>query len=315
MAQDKTARSLIKGFVDAHDSSGRSIYAAFISASAPQRTIYLKEYFTYDALDKSMNISDLAELLEGDDAPHQSDGFLARCKYEFNSFLITERALELGSASGDVKDKERRLARFFAESLEMNAIVFLDEEETDDDGLLAALPSLGADLSEEDLSQQGEEEPAADSDELEADDDDDADEIGAREGEVYLSCTPVLDAVRGTACTQLRPGDYIYVELPKGSFYCQYNASKDPAFTGRTVGEVTGVRVDELGAAVVAVKLADGVYGAVRLAESVKLKVAATREEANAEAPLPRFRPEALFALISIAAFIAVMYIFLFTGR
>lgn len=283
---------LAKGFIDARDSQASPIYGMFLSLSTREHTIYLKELFTREPIDKEMSYADMLARIERDAGVQDID--MQRYTDGLHDHLYLSRTLEAGHASHDHHQAEHTIAQHCAEVLGINAIVFADILEVDGATVSTLLPEL--DLKSGTVGGEAHELPDG---EGSGDEDDD------KASEIFLACGPVLDTLSGTAAGELREGDLIMAELPKDSLYYRFLMDRDPDFTGTMSCEVTGVKLDDVGAAVVALKIADGVYGAIRLSESVRLR-RAPEPDANEGAALPR--PEIIFAVVSAAAFLAVLY-------
>lgn len=295
--------AVVKGFIDARDALSRPVYGAFVFVSDIHRTVYLDVHFSDEPIDKGMSASALVKKLSAIKAEHESEGIFARSESEFASFVSAQGIFLLGKSRLDSKEIERKISYFCSEELDLNAIVFVDVTTMGEDSFASLFPSL-LETATDESSDTNDGEPAEDADVGGEDPDDE------HSGDVYLACGPVLDTVNGTAIRDLLPGDHIDIELPKTSMYYQFIRSKDPTFNGRLDAEISGIKLDEFGAAVVAIKIADGVYGTLRLSESVKIKKNVAADLSRSGMPIP---PEYIFAAFCIVFFIAVICVLIAT--
>jgi hypothetical protein len=122
----------------------------------------------------------------------------------------------------------------------------------------------------------------------------------------------VLDPVSGVAASELKNGWIVYCRLSEDSVFYKLMANTSPGFDGVVSGEVAGVRVSEDGPAVVALKLSDGVSGALRLPPRVRVKMASG---ADAGAPplksADAARIQLVLAALGLIALLCVMWILL----
>lgn len=295
---------VVKGFIDARSSDGHELHGVFVSVSAYQKMLYFKEYFTDEPLNKEMEWNSLMSLVEGSSPPINDR--VADAKNRFHSKVDGEKMLMFGRHRLDEKEIERKISRFFSDELSLNAVVFAEVIDMTEEDVRMQFPFL-QDREDQPGDAQGDTPSASDAAGAGGGDEDDGEE---REIDViYLACDPVLDTLNGIALRDLKEGDLIEVGLPRDSMYSRFLESSDPTYRGKLDAEVTGVQIDELGAGVVVVRIAEGVMGTLRLAESVKLKcVAMAEERANRSmvAPIPK---DAVFALVAIIAGLVVLII------
>lgn len=299
---------IVKGFIDARDAQSRSVYGAFVSASSHQKTEYLRLLFTLAPIDKEMPWSRLIEFLSSD-AASPSDPELAQYTDSLSAHFRIHRILEKGRAHLDAKDLERKISAYCSQSLGLSAVAFVDVSEVDERELLELIPDVFAPAEEPEVEWgtsdktggEPEGEPSGES----------AGGSSKEPEEIYLACDPVLDAMNGAAASSLVLGDAIDVKLPPDSMYFAFMKQNDPGFRGIASAEVMGVKLDEYGAAVVALRIAEGVSGALRISESVKLK----RSERRSDFVTFGARttsPELILAAFGIAVFLVLIAVFLY---
>jgi hypothetical protein len=294
---------IAKGFIDGKDASGRPVHGLFISASACQKILYFKEIFTNEPIDRTLPWPALLAMLNDENADMQTNHALARRGKEFHEFVVTNRLLEYGRGHMDAKDIERRISYFCSNSLDLSAVTFLDLTTVEEDDLYALMPFISEQSGAPDEEEHGGE-PGADIGE-------DRGVFGDEEetpGEVFIACEPVLDPVSGVAISGLSVGDTIVTRLPETSSFYQFLVNKNPAFDGNIEGDITGVRMNEYDMAVVAVKLADGISGTMKLSESVRVKRVERLTDGAALPPeKARISTEVIFAALSVAIFLMIM--------
>jgi hypothetical protein len=76
-------------------------------------------------------------------------------------------------------------------------------------------------------------------------------------------------------------------------------------------GEITAVKVNALGSAVISLKLSDGVAGILKLAGNVRIKVVSRKESSETAGKKSLFRLDVILAVAGMAVFLFVMWILL----
>lgn len=293
--------AIIKGFIDARDSQSRAVYGVFVVVVSARATHFIAQAFFSESIDKEMQWNDLMDLLSSD-AASPSDPDLARYCKELNDHIRIHRPFEIGRGDLDEKALERKVSSFCGGTLGLNAVTFIEASKVEEDELLSLIPHIFDKPVEDEKPQE-----AYDFTENAEEDIDtkDADPAGGKKpDEMYLSCSPVLDAVAGVAAGGLVNGDRIDVALPDGSMYGKIMSNIDPHFNGIVSAEVLGVKLDEYGAAVVALKIAEGVSGVLRISESVKLRRSARTSSGVRASSRSQ---DAIIAVFGIALLLAVI--------
>lgn len=275
--------AIIKGFIDARDESGSPLYGVFMSIGDEHSLLYLKSYFSAEAINKDMSYAEAMGFIDANETKMQ-DGMM-RYVDAMRDFGQVSRSFEVGNSPKNPRELEHKLSYHCTDVMGINAIVFIELLEADKGTIAGLVPQFEFDKPK--TSEAHDEGTNASS-------------IDGGSSDIFLACNPVLDTTGGTAAGSLAEGDHILAELPRDSLYYRFLRERDPNFSGALVAEVTGVHIDEFGAAVVALKIADGVNGTIRLSESVRLRRADPRRESSQFA----LRPELILAGASILIFI-----------
>lgn len=304
---DKGAFIATRGFIDARNDKGVPIYAAFLSVSGFQRTLFIKVFFSNDPISKDLTYSGIASL--GDPGMDELEHFIN----ELTIHIRSSRILEFGRGVAETKENERKISHFCTESLGISALVFMDERRFEnEDALLAEMPFLAhGEEEKEDRTDAQDAEDTEDNEHQETADEGEG-ESGSKDregtGDIFLACKPILDVINGSSIRDLREGDGVTVELSKASAYYEFLSAKLPNFDGSMNGTIRKIDISGSGA-VVAVDLAEGVIGAMRISENVKLK--RPTSSSSTVSPAGGIAPEAIFIIVSVIACIAVLAIIL----
>lgn len=301
---------IVKGFIDARDSASRPAYAAFVSASGYQKTLYLKEIFTNAPIDRTMPWPTLLAMLNDENAQPPVNSVLAHYKKELHEFIDIHRLLEYGRGRMEAKDIERRISYFCSDTLDLSAITFLELTTVSEGDLLALMPFLSERLGETAKGSEKQDENDLE-DETDSPGDETEENDGSEQDEIFVSCEPVLDPISGVAISDLSVGDRIAAKLPEASSFYQFFTNQYPAFDGIVEGEITGIKVNEYDMAVVALKLGDGISGALKLSEKVRVKRLAAKDSTGASENR-RFSVEVVFAALSVVVFLIVLGVLLY---
>lgn len=195
-----------------------------------------------------------------------SDAALLHFAARLESFLTENKLLQSSAKSMNNKPIEQQVNHFCAEELHLRSVSFVDIAVASD----ADLPPFSTPQNnEEKASEKPEnEENIPDSDNEETTDTD------ATDRELFVACESILDPVSGVAIGDLAAGDSIACRLPLDSIYFKLFVSRFPDFDGSVAGEVTGIRINELGTAIVGIDLAEGISGVLKLSGSVRVRLA-----------------------------------------
>ncbi len=301
--------AVVRGFIDARDPNSRLVYGAFALVSGYQKTLYFKEIFTNDPIDRTLSWPELLAILNDENREPVENSILAHYKKEFHDFIDLQRLLEYGRNRLDAKEIERKITYFCSDALGLSAITFLDLTMVGEKEMLALLPFLSENF-----------EPTEDNDtETPGDDDDpngdeientDEDEGEKEKNEIFLACEPVLDPISGVAMNNLSLGDRIAARLPETSSIYQFFINQYPAFDGIIEGEIKDLRINEYDTAIVALKLADGISGTLKLSGKVRIKrLTAGKSASSGNA---HFSMEIIFAALGMVIFLAAMGVLLY---
>ncbi len=299
---------VIKGFIDAREHNSNQVYGAFVSASGYQNTLYLRETFTNDPIDRTLSWPDLLEMLSDKNAEPPVESTLAFYKEKFHNFANIQHLLEYGRGRMAPKDLERKVS-YFCSTIGLSALTFLEMTTMSKEDLFILMPCLSEEQGQTEKKNEKNQEDndsASEDDFTSAEEDDE----GKEQDDIFLACEPVLDPISGTAISSLTVGDMIAVKLPEASSYYQFFTNKYPEFDGIIDGKVTGVKVNEYGAAVVALKLADGISGTLKLSEKVRIKRLLTGVPLHSSGSAD-FPAEIIFAGLGVAAFLIALAVLL----
>ncbi|MDR3321487.1 MAG: hypothetical protein LBS93_03485 [Synergistaceae bacterium] len=254
-------RTLVKGFVLGKEKNSTSVNGLFLGVVAGITQFYLKVRFLTADIDRNSSWDDFILVLNGgaEDEPNET---LVRYGSSLHDFITLEGILLNEKDALDGKTVERKITYFCSDAMEISAVTFIQLISVSGDEIYSILPFLKEELETSDA----------------ADDSEEAMEVPQ---EVFIPCGAVIDPVSGIPASRLEAGDTVYCRLPDGSPFFGICAASIPNFNGVVTGEVTGVKINEFGSAVVALNLADGVYGALKLSSNIVVK--ATR---HASAPM-----------------------------
>ncbi|MDR3333000.1 MAG: hypothetical protein LBT08_10280 [Synergistaceae bacterium] len=255
------SNTVVKCFIHGRDAQVRPVYGVVVSVTTPSETRFLAERFSYDPMDPEMQWQDLMPMLDPIEAEGREEA-LVRYERELHEYLRITHLFQNDQSLLDPKVLERKISYFCVDSLQLNAITFLDIVSRGNEDLYAIMPALRNQTPEntEDAAE------GSDSDEL-------ADMEDGGVNEVFIACEPLLDPVSGVAAGDLFPGDSVYCRISEDSAFNKMLLNNIPDFDGSVVAEVTGAKINELGTAVVAVSLAEGISGAIKLSGSVRIKL------------------------------------------
>ena len=294
--------TIAKGFINGRDPSGTPVYGLFIAAASREKLEYLDQLFSYEQMDTNAPWEELIGLL-GRPRMHEADSPLARYEKGLHDFIDIHRLFQSTKGHLDPKQIERKISYFCADMLDVNAITFLELSEVEPENLKALFPSLRETEEQPDV-------PEPEAKGGEADEESGESAVDAADGEIFVACEPILDPVSGVALNDLQIGDVVACRLPEDSSFYKFFANGFPNFDGNLRGIITGIQLNEHGIATVALKLADGVSGALRLSGKVRIKLLAKGEEARRAGAQPSL--EVILAFSSIVVFLGIMGVLLY---
>ena len=300
--------TIAKGFINGRDSNARTVFGLFLAATSGEGIAYLREIFSYEPIDTAASWETLLALLEDPRVPDR-DAELIRYEHELHEFIDINRLFYSTKGHLDAKQIERKISYFCSDILNISAITFLELSEVGPGDLYALFPSL----------KESTDTPATDDNEERADDRDTekltSDDMAGgepsdddEEGEIFVACEPVLDPVTGVALNDLQVGDVVACHLPETSTFYKFFMRGYPRFDGTLNGIITGIQLDEYGTATVALKLADGVSGALRLSGKVRIKMLAK----GADVKKSTLSMEVVLAFSSVVVFLGIMGVLLY---
>lgn len=261
--------TIAKGFIDGKDKDARPIYGLFIAVAFGKELVYFAERFSCDVIDRNISWAEMVGMLNA--APDESrEENLARYEKELHQYVEMSRLFQSESGVLDAKDIEHKITYFCSDILGINAITFVELTALAKDDLVSLMPFLKMDGSD-----------AAGSDAREGNGDAEEEHFFGeetphkeRKRDLFVSCEPVLDQVKGIAVSDLSVGSSVSCRLPHESVYYKFFKGRFPDFDGVITGEVTGIKVSEDAPAVVALDLADGIAGIMKISGKVRIALA-----------------------------------------
>jgi hypothetical protein len=274
--------SIARGFIHGREKGSRSVYGLFLGVASGLKLCYVGARFTLDPADRDISWDEFISLLKS--AENVRDETLAKYEDQLRDFLETERVLQSDRRSLDGKVIERKVTYFCADVLDVSAVTFVELSSVTGEEIFTLLPFL----------REGDEEGQKETDSSKDGNGEEAPDYGEEDGnaadEIFITCAPVIDPVSGVQASKLIAGESVYCRLPEDSPFYKICAVSIADFDGVVKGEVTGVKVNEIGTSVVALSLADGISGALKLSPNVSIKRVRRDDDAsnNAEDELPR---------------------------
>jgi hypothetical protein len=289
---------IAKCCIDGHDNSGRRLYGILMCAANSDRVEFAGSKFSTDPIDTEMSLAESFAFLNAP-RPEGYPDDMASLETKLVDHVIVTRMFQNRKNLEDPKALEHRITYFCTSALSMNAISFLELTELSPDELYMTLPELkrgGGETGPE---------PEADPDSQE-----DAKERDDARPDVVVACDLVLDPINGVAIGELSPGTTIYCKLRPDSVFYSLMESASPDFDGVVKGDVTGVKANDTGSVTLALKLSDGVTGAIRAASTVRVRTAGSSEpSAGADTKLPGL--EMTLAIGGVILFLCLMALLL----
>jgi hypothetical protein len=283
-----------KGFVHGREVSLNPVYGVFVCVSTSQETKYVSVLFSRELVGENASLDELISKLNEKWQADKEES-LARYESELAEYIKTNSVFQVEPNMLDTRVLEHKISHFCTESLQINAITVLEVTLLEDEALQALLPSISESTEDKPGDDAGlEEERAGSLDEM----------------MIYISCDPVLDPVSGIAAGEIEPGDSIYCMLPKESSFYKLLQNNSKNFDGMIVCDVVGARVNELGSAVIALSLADGVSGTLKLSGSVRVKLKSKGLSKKAKRNMTRM--DVAFAIAGIVLFLCAMGVIMY---
>ncbi|MDR0651776.1 MAG: hypothetical protein LBG12_00570 [Synergistaceae bacterium] len=289
---------VIKCRIEAKEASGVAVHGFYMCAMDGRDIEYDGALFSRGAIETEAPFSALYAMLE---APGPDDREEMK-KYEngLKDYVRTSRLFQSEKHLDDPKALEHKITYFCTSIMSLNAISFLELATMSRDELYLAIPPPAHEDEPESGEDQGEQ----------ADESTDGETKDSAPPDVVLSCDPVLDPVSGVPAGGLSVGDVICCKLREDSVFFDLMAKTSPDFNGIVSGDITAIHVNELGSAVVSLKLSDGIAGALKLAGNVRIK-ALPRKESKMAGMKSLFRLDVLLAVSGVAIFLFAMWVLL----
>jgi hypothetical protein len=257
---------LVKGFVNGHGKNSLPIYAVFLGMSDGRSERLLRTRFLMEPVERDTPWSDLVTLLNAPTEPAEDgnrensdpmQGYAERLRL----FIHSERILMTEKKELDTKAIERDVTHFCAYDLDINAITFVDVTRVSESEASSMLTEFRekapGDANGEDGQQADDAEPAADEE---------------NPNEVFIECGVVIDPVAGLPASKLSEGQEIHCRLPADSPFYKICETNLPNFNGIVTANVTGVKTNEFGNSVIAVSLAEGITGVMKVKGNIWIK-------------------------------------------
>jgi hypothetical protein len=259
--------NLTKGLINGHEKNSSPVYGVFLGVSAETSLYLLKTRFTAEPIETGITQEDLLALLNAPRMPEKEDGegggetsgdSLLKYGERLKGFIESRSLLVSEKGTLDAKAIERKITYFCSSELEISAVTFVDVIDASPDEAASLIASCVPDSGEGKNDGEG----AAEDDEGE----------GKKTDEIFIECAAVIDPVAGLPVSKLVKGQEVCCRLPETSPFYQICQSSIPDFNGIVSGSVTGIKINEFGSAVVAVNLAEGISGAIKVQSSIWIK-------------------------------------------
>ncbi|MCL2684399.1 MAG: hypothetical protein FWE55_04065 [Synergistaceae bacterium] len=291
-ADDKTY-VVVTCRIDGKESSG-AVYGISVSVVDEHVLVYNGVFFDNEPIDPSLPPSEMISLTNSA-RPNERPETFSSFESSLDDYIRTSRIFQNDKSLNDLKSLEHKITYFCTSAMSLNALTFLGVGRIAKNELNQIISPPDA-PNDEGGENNGEENLLAGGDE-------DAEDAPS---EVAVMCDPVLDPVNGVSAGDIAVGTTIYCKMREGSTFYNLMEKVSPGFDGTVTGDVTGVKVNELGRATVAVNLSDGMTGAIKVASNVRIKVA-EKTEAAGDAPSNQFGVEVIFAVAGVIIFLCIM--------
>jgi hypothetical protein len=233
---------------------------------------------------------------------------LAKYENDLANYLTASRLLQTEKNLTDSKALEHKITYFCTSALQLNAISFLEIIEISRKDLFIIMPTLEKKFESGDNDEKTAKEEAVPAVEIKTDDLGNDTTLGS---DIVVACEPILDPIAGVSIGDLSVGDTICCKMREDSVFYNLMSNASPDFDGVVSGEVSAVQVNDLGSAVVALKLADGVTGALRLTGMVRVKVVSRKPVATSSVGQQQ-STQIFLAIAGVMIFLFVMAILLY---
>lgn len=268
---------IVKGYIDAKDDRGRTMYGTLLGVVSRRDIKHLSVMFTREEISKSTDWSELLFMHEERNKTTDRDPLLVHHEEELHKFLSSSTILNGIAKNHNTKQAEQAISRYCTEQLQLKAVSFVEFMDASDNDIRLF------DKSEE---EKPEEAPADASPEVTREEVMESAPGQKNENELFIRCDPILDPVNGIAMNDLKLGDYVFGKLAEDSVFYKMLQKNLATFDGIVSAQVTGILVNELGTATVSLALSEGVTGIMKLSGKVRIRVAAPPEaEGSHNAP------------------------------
>jgi hypothetical protein len=290
--------TVVKGFIHGREKSARPVYGLFLGVSQGMHEYYLKTHFILEPVDREIDWSRFLSILNGQEEDERDEA-LSKYEEDLRNFISIDRVFLSEKKALDPKAIERKITYYCADDLDMSAVTFIDATSMERDELYSRMPFLkNASIGD---SGAGDENPVSEEDNEPGGDDKNTNAI-------FIECTPVIDPIAGIPVSKLAIGQSVSCHLPEDSPFYKMCVATLPDFDGIVTGEVTGIKVNEFGNSVVAMDLADGITGAMKIPGNIWIK-AAHKGAAPAKTTDNKLPRSMLFGVIGVIALICAILI------
>ncbi len=256
---------IVKGFIDAKDDHGRTIYGTLVALASRRNIRFISVWFSSEEIPKDTEWDELLRLHAEKDKNPKRDPSSIRNEESLYDFLYKNTVLSGIVRNHNAKPAEQAISRFCLDHLQLKAVSFLDYlDATDSD--INYIESLHANEEGEDGAK-----PSSPQDE-------ESGETTLQNGEkppneIFVKCDPVLDPLNGVAMNEIRIGEAVYAKLPEDSVFFKLLSKTYNTFDGVINADVTGILINDLGTATISLNLSDDVSGVMKLSGKVRIKV------------------------------------------
>jgi hypothetical protein len=295
-----TNRVVVKCRIEAKEASGEAVHGFYMCVTDTRDVEYAGALFSRDAIDTEAPVSALYAMLEAQ-GPDEHRDEMAKYENGLKDFVKASKLFQGAKNLEDPKTLEHKITYFCTSVMSLNAISFLELTTMSSDELYLAIPSL----KHKDMPGNSEEKDHAEERAANGETRDSA------SSDVAIACDPVLDPVAGVSAGELSVGDTICCKLREDSVFFNLIGKISPDFSGVVSGDIIEIHVNELGSAVVSLKLSDGVAGVLKLAGTVRIKTLSRRESSKTAGIKFPLRIDVMLAVSGMAFFLFVMWILL----
>jgi hypothetical protein len=299
---------IVKGFIDAKDDRGHTLYGTLLGVVSRRDTKYLSVMFSREESSKALGWSELLFLHNEKEKESDRDPVITHHEEEIYNYLERSFVLNGVAKNHNTKQVEQAISRYCLESLHLKAVSFIEYTDATEADLLMFEKTKKA--SPQDSPQPDTDAGKNPSAEKQTEQEPDGESGAKNKEEFVLRCDPILDPVNGVAMNEISVGDQVLGKLPEDSVFFKLLAKNISKFDGIVTAQVTGILMNELGTATISLDLSDGVAGVMKLSGKVKIKtVPRTDSKTGGGSILSRFRISELpFEIVlGIAGFIIMI--------